>query len=171
PCTKIVSFIMRTFGKEANKSEIKILDLGCGWGNNLKFLRDKEFDYYGIDFSRAAVEHCQESFKNIVQGDLSKLPYGNSFFHCVFDRQAIQHNSKEGIRQIFKEVYRVLKASGIFYSVLIAKAKFDVYTTYLTEDEIRALTQSFLKVDVDYVEISTDNQTDFLRVHVLTAEK
>ena len=38
PSEEIISFMMRNYGELKNKSSIKVLDMGCGWGNNLKFL-------------------------------------------------------------------------------------------------------------------------------------
>ena len=109
PSEEIISFVLRKFGSLSNRSEIKILELGCGWGNNLKFLKEKGFDFAGIDFSETAVKHCQAAFGNTVQGDISNLPFRSSSFDCVLDRMAIQHNSLDKIVAIFKEAHRHIR--------------------------------------------------------------
>jgi len=172
PNTEIVSFIMGNFGGVKDKSKVRILDLGCGWGNNLKLLKDKGFQYHGIDFSKTAVRHCRRRFKNVIWGDISKLPYEENFFDCVFDRGAIQHNPREKIIQIFAEVNRVLKPGGLFYSMLHEKAaRMDFYTTYLTKTEIRAITKKFSEIRLDYLEFTKNNAAEVYRVNVITARK
>jgi 2-polyprenyl-3-methyl-5-hydroxy-6-metoxy-1,4-benzoquinol methylase len=172
PYSEVVSFIMGNFGNIEDKSKIKILDLGCGWGNNLVFLKDQGFDYYGIDFSKRAVEHCKGLFKNVIFGDISELPYQSDFFDCVFDRMSIQHNPKEKIKKIFSEAHRVLKKEGLFFSILVAKANFDFFTTYLLKKEIKELAKPlFRELKLDYMEHSTNNGTEVYKSNLLTAKK
>lgn len=172
PYTEVISFIMRNFGNFEDKAKIKILELGCGWGNNLVFLKDQGFDYYGIDFSKRAVKHCNEFFKNIICSDISELPYESDLFDCVFDRMSIQHNPKGKIRKIFREVYRVLKKEGLFFSILVAKANFDFFTTYLSKKEIKELAKPlFRELKLDYMEYSINNGTEVYKTHLLTAKK
>ncbi len=162
PDIEVVGFIMRNFGAVKDKSKIRILDLGCGWGNNLSFLEDKGFDYYGIDFSKTAVEHCKKSFKNIFCGDIAELPYEDNFFDCVFDRCSVQHNDFKKQKKIISEVKRVLKKGGKLLSVLasIMTEPFDFETTYLTEEQVKELFSIFNKVDVDYTIHTFNNQKE-----------
>ena len=37
PSEQVVSFLMKNYGDLKDRSNINILDLGCDWGNNLKF--------------------------------------------------------------------------------------------------------------------------------------
>ena len=59
PSDIIVTFVRRSrFNKIAPKdrNQIRCCDLGCGWGNNLEFLKKESFDCYGVDFwSYAAI--------------------------------------------------------------------------------------------------------------------
>ena len=52
---------MHRFSSLPDKSNIKILDLGCGKGNNLKFYQDKGFSYLGVVFSESAIEHWKKN--------------------------------------------------------------------------------------------------------------
>ena len=66
PTELVVSTVFRNFKTRAG---LKALDLGCGWGNNLRFLRDAGFDAYGIEISRTAVESMRDEFgDHVVQG-------------------------------------------------------------------------------------------------------
>ena len=90
PNTEVVSFILKNFGNK-NRRMITILDLGCGWGNNLKFLYAEDFDAYGIDKSETAVSHCKTICDNVVVGDIADIPYPDEFFDAVIDRNSMQN--------------------------------------------------------------------------------
>jgi ubiquinone/menaquinone biosynthesis C-methylase UbiE len=162
---------MRKYGRAADKSQFNVLDLGCGWGNNLKFLADKGFSYSGVDFSKAAVEHCKMSHPSVFHTNLDDLPFKDESFDFAFDRMAIQHNSKEVIKDIFNEVHRVLKPGGTFYSILVSKAEYDYVTSFLSKDEIKDLAQMFSSIGFDYQESSLNNGQTTFRSNILTATK
>jgi ubiquinone/menaquinone biosynthesis C-methylase UbiE len=109
--------------KEKRK-KIKVLELGCGGGNNAKFLAENGFDVYGIDGSRSAIEICKERFKewnlkgNFIQGDFLSLPYRNNFFDLVIDRESLYANKFKDIKKAVNEVYKKLKVGGLFISFI-----------------------------------------------------
>lgn len=162
PQDEIVRFIARTFFKIPfeQRKQIKILDLGCGWGNNLKFLKEQGFDAYGIDFSPAALEHCKTITKNVFPGDIKKLPFQKEMFDAVIDRCSIQHNTLENIKTIISEVQRVLKNGGRFYSVMVHKlsSPFSVPTYYISESEVNDVFKLFTDIQVDYQEQTFNNK-------------
>lgn len=173
PNTEVVSFIMNNFGKIKDKTKIKILDLGCGWGNNLSFLKEKGFDYYGIDFSKTAVEHCKKYFKNVLCENISNLPYEDNFFDCVFDRASIQHNSFEKQKKIISEVKKVLKKNGKFFSILISETTkpLNFETSYLAEEKVRELLSIFRAYTLDYTIKTSENQKEISKWWNTTAIK
>lgn len=161
PYNEIVSFIIREVRSEDN-SKIKVLDIGCGWGNNLSFLDQEGFDAYGIDISETAIKNCKKLVKNpekIKIADAEKLEYPENFFDCVIDRCSIQHNSFEKIEIIIKEVKRVLKKNGKFYSILISKTNipFSFQTSYLTKEQVIELFKEFSKAEIDYTIQTLEN--------------
>jgi len=171
PSGEIISVLMGTYGKVENKANINVLDLGCGWGNNLKFLRDKGFSYCGIDYSKCAVEHCSKEHDNIVHGSMEKLPYADNSIDFAYDRGAIQHNSPEQIKHIFAEIYRVLKPGGFLFSMFAEKAEYDQMVTCLNEEEIKHLTQQFSTLQLDYREESSGNRRYIAKTHLILAKK
>ena len=54
PYDRVVSFILNNFSS-GNRSTKRILDLGCGGGNHIKFLAEEGFNYYGIDGSEESI--------------------------------------------------------------------------------------------------------------------
>jgi len=158
PSGEVVSFIMRNYGALGHKELIHVLDMGCGWGNNLKFLKDKGFCGVGVDISKTAVQHCKSSGYTASVCDFSKLPFSDSSFDIVFDRQAIQHNTIENIKKTLNEVKRVLKKGGVFFSIMISEADYDVDTTYITEKKAQKLLTDFKIISIDKQSRTYDNQ-------------
>lgn len=126
PIDLVVSIIARKFFgiPKEKRGKIRALDLGCGAGNNAKFLAEKGLDVYGIDGSKTAIETCKEKFKklnlkgNFIQGDLLELPYKNNFFDLAIDRESLYANRFNNIKNIIKEVYKKLKNKGLFISFI-----------------------------------------------------
>lgn len=126
PYDLVVSMVARKFFKLSleQRKEIKVLDLGCGSGNNAKFLAENGFDVYGIDGSKAAIEICEERFASwnlkaeFVKGDFMRLPYDDGFFDLVIDRESLYANKFEHIKTAIKQVNKKLKHNGLFLSFI-----------------------------------------------------
>ncbi len=135
PYDLVVSITARKFFNvpQEERRKIKVLDLGCGAGNNAKFLAENGFSVYGIDGSKMAVKICKERFLrwnlkgNFVEGDFLKLSYKNNFFDLVIDRESLYANKFNGIKNAIDEVYKKLKKKGLFISF--------IYSSYHPERE------------------------------------
>ena len=172
PCTDVISFIMKNYGHIQDKHSVSILELGCGWGNNLYFLNDMGFDYYGIDYSHIAVDHCMNHFNNVLYGDFVKIPFNDGFFDCVFDRMSVMYNSKDKIIKIFDEIDRVLKPGGCFMSVLASVGNFEPIPTYLSYDEVVTLGEHFgCGYSIDFNVFSRNDGVDVFKTYVLMVKK
>lgn len=123
PYDILVSLVMKFYGAE-KRERIKILDLGCGGGNNTYFLAKEGFQTYAIDGSSTGVEITK---KKLNENDLEaqcqvanfkNLPYENNYFNCIIDRASIYCNLWEDIKIIFKEIHRVLKYGGKYIGFL-----------------------------------------------------
>src|SRR3990167_7170381 len=48
------------------KSEMKVLDVGCGLGGTAEYIRKAtSFDMYGIDIDKSAIQHAKHKYSNI----------------------------------------------------------------------------------------------------------
>ena len=96
----------------------KVLDLGCGIGNNSRLLSRYGFKIFGIDISRKAISLAQIMAKaaTFVTGDVTrKLPYDDKCFDLVIDIglfHCIPRNKRIFLRN---EIFRVLKPGGYYY--------------------------------------------------------
>ncbi len=123
PYDILVSLVMNLFAVK-ERQQIKILDLGCGGGNNTYFLAKEGFKTYAIDGAPKGVEITKKRLKQenlnaqCIVGNFKNLPYENDFFNCIIDRASIYCNIWKDIKLIFNEVYRVLKKEGIYIGFL-----------------------------------------------------
>ena len=102
-----------------------IADLGCGGGKNVTKLIKlfPNAKVTGFDYSSVSVKKSKEANKeaikagvcNIVQGDVSVMPFNNEQFDLLTAFETIYF--WPGPLQSFREVFRVLKSGGTFMIV------------------------------------------------------
>ncbi len=120
PPEDLIRFIRRLKFKK-KKSKIKILELGCGPGANVKFLIKEGFNVYGIDISKTAIQKARSKIskiksKNFIVGNFKNIPWPDSYFDGVIDNFSLYANELKDIKRTYKEIHRVLKAKGFFFS-------------------------------------------------------
>jgi len=109
----------------------KILDIGCGKGFMLyDFSKlNPQFDVFGIDISKYAIENCIESLKGKLQiGDAKSLPYPDNYFDLVISINTHHNLDGKDIISAFNEVERVTKKNS--YIVL------DAYSNEKEKEEL-----------------------------------
>lgn len=94
------------------KAGLKILDAGCGTGQNMEYLQ-KYGQAYGLDFSEEALKFCRKrGLSNLQRGEIESLPYADNTFDLVTCFGVLYH---QGIKDDFKairELQRVCKPGG-----------------------------------------------------------
>lgn len=124
PSEEAIRFTARNF-YGAERSEINMLDLGCGGGATSWFLAREGFTVTAVDGSESAVAQAQALLaKDNLNAtfevvDFVSLPYQDATFDGVFDLNSIQHNRLSAIENIYSEISRVLKSGGRFLSVCL----------------------------------------------------
>ena len=126
PPEELVRFIARNFRSVPNKSEARVLEIGCGPGPNIWYLVREGFTVAGIDGSPTAIRQTKERLVtdglpygmprvNLQVGDFSCLPWADESFDVVIDVEALYANQMTNIRATIAEVRRVLKPGGLFF--------------------------------------------------------
>jgi len=97
-----------------SRKNTKILDVGCGTGGMLIFL--KQFGkVWGIDLSKEALNYCRKrGLKNILQASVEKIPFPDKSFDLVTSFDVLYHQWIKNDLFAIREINRVLKPGGYF---------------------------------------------------------
>jgi len=124
PYDSLVSLVNFLFRKNLKKN-YTVLDLGCGAGNNIKFLFDFGFrKITAIDGSRAAIKFAKKRVKNknckFIVGDFNKMNLSKQEYDLIVDRLSLSHNTKKNISYMINNNLKI-KKNGYFISYLFSK--------------------------------------------------
>lgn len=120
PWSNLISLVYR-YAKP--KRNMKVLEVGCGAGANIRFFQSLNVDYYAIEGSASMVEKLQKAYTgeriHIVQGDFTKkLSFlGGQRFDLIVDRSALTHNATDDIQNALKLIHEYLSDDGIFIGI------------------------------------------------------
>lgn len=106
----------------------KIIDIGCGGGRNLHYFLQNDYEVYGIDPNREAIEQVKQlssalapanSITNFIVANAEALPYPNSFFDLAIC-SAVFHfaTGHTNFNAMLHSVWRVLKPGGYLFARL-----------------------------------------------------
>jgi len=112
-----------TFAEEVGRQisqGSKILELGCGEGNDSVYFAEHGHTVLATDFSDVAIEqnikrwaHPNLFFK--AQDMSHAFQFENKSFDVVYARLSLHYFTNETTRDIFREIARVLKPGGELY--------------------------------------------------------
>jgi ubiquinone/menaquinone biosynthesis C-methylase UbiE len=119
----------------------KLLDVGCGRGALAHFL-NSDFELYGVDISKNAINEANKVYNDAKQIDLDKdeLPFDNDFFDIAVALDVIEHVFDP--LSVISKLYRCLNNDG----QLILSTPNILYEKYL-KDFVR--TRKFPKTSDD----------------------
>ena len=92
-----------------------LLEVGCGFGWNLGYLKEKfpDKDLVGCDFSNPQLEKAKRLYGDGIQfefADASSMPYGSRSFDVVMTVGCLIHVPPKRIRRVVQEIQRVAKS-------------------------------------------------------------
>lgn len=124
PQEDVIRFVARGFYAVPDRSQVRLLEVGCGPGSGTSWFCAREgFAYSGIDASPTAIEQSRERFRaeglegEFVQGDVSALPWPEATFDAVLDVVCLACNTEAETAIIVNEIHRVLKPGGLHLSL------------------------------------------------------
>lgn len=122
PFYDLISFYNKTF---KNINSVDVLEIGCGYGNNIELMSKFDHTIYGIDASKEVINKAKNRFKNKKNVNLSKqnftnLKFKNNSFNFILNRESLTCVSKSNAIKAIGECYRVLKKNGVFYSTFVS---------------------------------------------------
>lgn len=200
PSENLIQFIARNFYK-AKRDEIRILEVGCGTGANLWYISREGFQAYGVDGSAVAISRAKERIiseglhANLQIVDIVDLPFENDFFDAIIDNECVYSNNFENTQHIFKEISRVLKPGGKFYSrtfsdemfigedpTEIAELEYSDITSgplkgkgfvrLSSKKTINVLYGKYFRIEsIDYLEYTTNNENFLIKEWIVICGK
>ncbi len=108
--------IIKKYTEKFIKKPAKILDAGCGIGQNVYGLQKWGYDAYGIDFTEKVVQKTKAKFPtlNVYTQDVRKLSFPDNYFDGYWSVGVIEHFT-EGYDTIIAEARRVIKKGGYLF--------------------------------------------------------
>ena len=109
------------------RKKFKFLEVGVGSGANLSVICNEKFNASGIDISKDSIKITKNLFRkknfkaDLKVGDMTNIPYKSNKFDCVFDVFSSCLLVKKDGEIFLKEVKRVLKKGGKFFSYFPSK--------------------------------------------------
>jgi len=122
PFSEVVSTILKARA-ESMPSLSSALEIGCGTGNNLRFLADAGFRAAGLDISPTAIAFAKNQLSDDGHGDvdlrvgeLTALPWPDQSFDIVLDRGVLTCIPLPSLDKALSEAHRVLREGGLVFS-------------------------------------------------------
>jgi ubiquinone/menaquinone biosynthesis C-methylase UbiE len=179
------------FRYHLNKNKkIKIIDIGCGGGSNLFFLKQKGFDVYGVDNSTEAIDFIKKkdkSLKNkLFNCSFTQLPFKNNYFQAAISIGVFYYEDFESIKNGVDELYRVLKKNGLARIYLISNKdkkntknlkkvskgwEKNMRLVFLNFNQIKKLFQNFRELIIGEEKFNYMSNNNFNSYWVITVKK
>ncbi len=113
------------------KNNWKILDVGCGTGEDLILLNSRypKVKLYGIDADSKILDIAKKKTRarrlniNFCAALAEKLPFKDNSFNAVWCSLTLHHLPTEYKKQALREMYRVLRPKGRCYLVVFSRPK------------------------------------------------
>lgn len=154
----VVQYFLEDTVSQDNR-QLRVLDIGSGYGKNALFLEERGYDMYGIDVSEIAIEQSQQIVQHpdhFQVASATAIPHPANYFDTILDIGCIHCSDKADLVQIMSEIHRVLKPKGQLYSrIFTPRTKewmeqfaFKMYDIGLTLEEIEQLMKNKFQLEI-----------------------
>lgn len=169
PSDAVVSWVMRNF----RGTEAICLDIGCGYGNNLRFLLNEGFNAFGCDISEIVIDDVKDEFGDrVLVNEPNNLPYDSEKFQFVIDRSSLQHNTLDDITKIVNECHRVLKDGGQFFSIMLKEGDNGFILGCPSESFLKnTVLRPFKSFELNYITVTENNAKNQFTSYLIHAKK
>lgn len=92
-----------------------VLEIGAGTGKDSLYFKERGLQTFSTDISPEMIKLCKEKGLDAKVMNFAKLDFPDHHFDGIWALNCLLHVPKEEIRNVLKELKRVLKPSGLFY--------------------------------------------------------
>lgn len=170
PPEHVVRYVARGFYRAPDRSQVRLLEIGCGPGANVWFMAREGFRVSGIDGSPTAIRKAQqrlakeELIADLHVGDFVSLPWADNTFDGALDNVSLGSNPSQIIRAALAEVRRVLKPGAPFQASFFTPRTWGCGTgTRLEPDGFRNMTEGPLVGTGFCLFLTREQLDDFFR--------
>lgn len=106
----------------------KVLDVGCGIGDNLRYIYRPDLELHGIEYSRTTAEMAKRVLKgkaSIQVASALEIPFPDAEFDLAMSFEVLEHIEDD--ESAMKDIARVVKPGGFFLVTLPYNAWFKSY--------------------------------------------
>lgn len=129
PPEELIRFTARHYYGTADRSAVRILELGCGPGPIVWYLAREGFTVSGIDGSPTAIAQARDRLiaegltADLRVGDFLELRsfYRPTYFDAILDITSLQHNRYSAIERTIENAYQALRPGGRFFGLMLAE--------------------------------------------------
>jgi len=118
------------FGNELNlfsnivKKNSRVLEIGCGTGEYLSYLKHKGYEVEGIELSKYCIDTAWNKYGlNIKQGTIFDYKNKENYFDLIIMRHVLEHVPDP--LETIKAIYKMLKENGTFFCLIPNAASYD----------------------------------------------
>lgn len=103
------------------KPHSKILELGCGVGNDSTAFAHAAHQVLATDFSEVAIQHNKKLFRSVPHLKFEVLDLNHSFkfgpdsYDVVYARLSLHYFKDRATKRIFEDIYTILKPRGLLF--------------------------------------------------------
>jgi SAM-dependent methyltransferase len=115
-------------GVGPNWQQSRSLDIGCGIGRHMIYLKENDLNVWGVDISSVAIEFARNWWvergytnpeKYILKSSASMMPFEEHFFDYALSHGTLDSMTLHEAKLTVSEIHRVIKKDGLFYLDLI----------------------------------------------------
>jgi SAM-dependent methyltransferase len=119
----------------------RVLDFGCGAGNNSCFLIQKGYETFGVDVSRQALQLVRKNLKakhlnqklirrfSVIMPGTTTLPFPDGHFDFVLSNQVLYYlPSRKVIQDTCREMARCLRPGGLVFFTMMGPRNYYITT-------------------------------------------
>ena len=143
----------------AGRRNLRLLDCGCGTGNNLSML-DAYGTSFGFDLTRLGLAFASQEYgrRRLAQASVTHLPYRDGSFDVLTSFDVLQSLDLQGETLAMAEFYRVLEPGG---SVILNAAALEVLrgTHSVVAFEIRRYNRRMMREGLERAGFVVDRLT------------